>query len=271
MSTTRPDDDLLRCLEDACDDEPDAAHVATLALAAAAGRIRRMSREACWTLLAAALMAPRPSCAFEALRRARALSQLLPELDGLFGVPQLSDGPEWVDVGRHQWRFIDRTAQAAAPLALRFAALMHKVGKAGTPREIWPHHHKHEQRAHATIDALAQRAAVPAEAVALAHLAVDECDRIHRASDMRAGPIAMLLERVQAREQPARLEQLLQLCTCDWAAFEGHHAAEYAKADRIRLALAASTAVDVAGLNEDAALQARAEAIAAALGSGVRR
>jgi tRNA nucleotidyltransferase (CCA-adding enzyme) len=271
MKTIRPDDDLLCCLEQCRDEQPDAAHVAVLALAAAAGRIKRMSPQAQWALLAAALAAPRPSGAFEALRRSRALPQLLPELDALFGVPQLSDGPEWVDVGRHQWRFIDETAKAQAPLALRFAALMHKVGKGGTPREIWPHHHKHEQRAHAAIDALTERASVPPDAVALAHLAVDECDRIHRASDMRAGPIAMLLERVQAREFPARLEQLLQLCTCDWAAFEGHRADEYPKADRIRLALAASRGVDVSGLDEDAALQARAEAIAAALGSGVRR
>jgi tRNA nucleotidyltransferase (CCA-adding enzyme) len=205
------------------------------------------------------------------MRRARALPQLLPELDALFGVPQLSDGPEWVDVGRHQWRFIDEAARVDAPLALRFAALMHKVGKSGTPREIWPHHHKHEQRAHAAIDTLARHAAVPEDAAALAHLAVDECDRIHRAGDMRAGPIALLLERVQARQHPARLEQLLLLCTCDWAAFEGHHAAEYVKADRIRRALAASLAATVDGLDEEAALQARAEAIAAALGSGVRR
>lgn len=271
MKTLRPHDDLLCCLEQSAGEQPDATHITTLALAAASGRIKRMTPQARWTLLATALMAPRPSCAFEAMRFARALPQLLPELDGLFGVPQLSDGPEWVDVGQHQWRFIDAAARANAPLALRFAALMHKVGKSGTPREIWPHHHKHEQRAHAAIDALARRAAVPADAVALAHLAVDECDRIHRASDMRAGPIAMLLERVQAREHPARLEQLLLLCTCDWAAFEGHHAGEYVKADRIRLALAASCAAHVTGLDEEAALQARAEAIATALGSRVRR
>lgn len=271
MNTIRPEEDLLCCLEQCSDHTPDPTHVTTLTLAAASGRVKRMTPLSRWLLLATALMAPRPSGAFEAMRLARLLPQLLPELDGLFGVPQLSDGPEWVDVGQHQWRFIDETARVNAPLALRFAALMHKVGKAGTPREIWPHHHKHDQRAHAAIDALAHLATVPAEAVALAHLAVDECDRIHRASDMRAGPIAMLLERIQAREHPARLEQLLLLCTCDWAAFEGHHADEYVKADRIRLALAASRAAKVAGLNEEAALQARAEAIAAALGSGLRR
>ncbi|NML16121.1 tRNA nucleotidyltransferase [Azohydromonas caseinilytica] len=270
MKPTRTDNDLLRCLEDCSEEQPDAAHVTTLALAAASGRLKRMTAQAHWALLAAALMAPRPSGALETLRQARALPQLLPELDALFGVPQLCEGPRWVDVGEHQWRFIDEAARAEAPLALRFAALMHKTGKSGTPPDIWPHHHGHEQRAHAAIDALAQRAAVPAEALAMAHLAVDECDRVHRMSDMRAGAIAQLLERVQAREHPVRLDQLLLLCGCDWAAFEGHQHEQYPRAVRLRLALEASRAAEVTGLGEEAALQARAEAIAAALGSRAR-
>jgi tRNA nucleotidyltransferase (CCA-adding enzyme) len=183
-------------------------------------------------------------------------------------------------VGRHQWRFIDQTARAQAPLALRFAALMHKAGRAGSavgPRAAAPSPRlpgqpvPHQQRAHAAIAALARCAAVPAEAQALAHLAVDECERIHRVHDLRAGTIAALLERLQAREDATRLEQLLLLCRCDWAAFEGHDDDAYPEAERMRLALAASRGADVGGLDAAAALQARAEAIAAALGSGVRR
>ena len=269
-NTTRTDNDLLRCLEECGEEQPDAAHVTTLALASASGRLKRMTAQARWALLAAALMAPRPSGALETLRQARALPQLLPELDALFGVPQLCDGPRWVDVGEHQWRFIDEVARAEAPLALRLAALVHKIGKSGTPPDIWPHHHGHERRAHAAIDALAQRATVPAEALALAHLAVDECERIHRMSDLRAGAIVELLERLQGREHPLRLEQLLLLCSCDWAAFEGHPREQYPKAARLRLALAASGAAEVTGLDEMAALQARTEAVAVALGSRAR-
>lgn len=263
-------EDLLSALAAADGDEPAAELLTAVALAAASGRFVRMSPEERWALFATALQAPRPSVAFEALRAQRALAVLLPELDALFGVPQLSDGPEWLDVGQHQWRFIDETARAGAPLALRFAALVHKIGKAGTPREIWPHHYKHEERGHAAVEALARRAAVPADAVDMAHLAIDELDRVHRASDIRAGPIALMLERLDARQQPDRFERLMLLCTCDWSAFEGHRPDDYPKADRLRRALQATLAVDVTGLDADAALQARAEAIAAALGSGAR-
>ncbi|MCE4556797.1 hypothetical protein [Pelomonas cellulosilytica] len=236
-----------------------------LALAAASGRFVRMTPEERWAVFEAALGGPRPSVAFEAMRQHRALAVLLPELPGLFGVPQLSDGPDWQDVGEHQWRFIDETARAGAPLVVRFAALVHKLGKAGTPREIWPSHYKHELRAHAAIDALARRMAVPPEMLDLAHLGVDELDRVHKVADLRAGPIAQLLQRVQARERPERFERLLLLAACDWAAYPGHCVAEYPKAARLRLALRASDAVPAAGLSADDLLQAQAEAVHAAL------
>lgn len=262
---------LLRTLAQPRRGGPSAEQVTTLALAQAGGQLARLDAAARWALLAAALMTPEPSCAFEALRRARVLALWLPEAEALFGVPQLSDGPSWIDVGRHQWRFIDETARAGAPLAVRFAALVHKLGKAGTPREIWPHHHRHEERGHQAIDRLAGRLAVPAEALDLAHLAVDEADRVHRASELRAGPIAALLERVQARERPERFERLLLLCTCDWAAFDGHHGGEYPKAAIWRRALAACHGAAVEGLAPGAAQDVRAQAVAAALGSRVRR
>ena len=109
------------------------------------------------------------------------------------------------------------------------------------------------------------------QTLAFAHLAIDECENLHHASELRAGPIAALLDRVQARERPERFTQLLQLCACDWAAFDGHHQGEYPKALIWRRALQASAGVDVSGLDAEAASEARAQAVAAALGSRVRR
>jgi tRNA nucleotidyltransferase (CCA-adding enzyme) len=134
---------------------------------ATAGRFVANATDAAerWHLLAASLMAPRPAEVFEAMRASGVLKALLPEVDALFGVPALCDHAEPVDVGRHQLRLLDETARAQAPLAVRFAALMHKVGMAGTPTEIWPSHYKHEQRGQAALAGLAQRFAVPEEGV----------------------------------------------------------------------------------------------------------
>lgn len=245
-----------------------ADELATLVSATLMGGLEKLSREAAWAFLATLLMSPWPAHGFAALRACGALKRWLPEVQALFGVPQLSDAAEPVDVGEHQIRFVQVTADQRALLPVRFAALVHKLGKAGSPREIWPSHYKHEQRAHAVLDDwVRQRFAIPADVLALARLAIDEADRVHRVSDVRAGPIAAMLQRLEAAEQPGRFEQLLQLCACDWAAYAGHRVDDYPKAARLRRALAASQAAAVAGLDDEAALQARAEAIAAALGS----
>jgi len=263
--------ELLRlCVDVAQRESPtlDAAQLAGMCSAVQMNAIEQLSPTERWRLLEAGLMSPYPAHFFEALRACLGLKRLLPEVDALFGVPQLSDEPEPVDVGLHQLCVVNETARAEAPLAVRFAALMHKVGKGGTPREIWPSHYKHELRAQTLLDALVQRMAVPADALALARLVVDECDRVHRASDMRAGPIAAMLDRLQCLAQPARFEQLLSVCTCDYAAYAGHSASEYPKAPRLRRALAAYAATDVTGLSPECALQRRAESIERTLRGG---
>lgn len=243
------------------------ADLDAMCAAVEAEEIERLWPEERWEWLSDGLMTYRPGKFLLALRQCGALARLLPEVEALFGVPQLSDAPEPVDVGWHQLRLLDETAKVGAPLPVRFAALMHKIGKGGTPREIWPSHYKHEQRAHALLDALPERIAVPPAAMSLARLVVDECDRVHRASNMRAGAIAALLERVLSVETPERFEQLLCVCTCDYAAYAGHAAADYPKAARLRKALAAWQAAPVGGLPVDAAREARATAVARALGS----
>jgi len=227
--------------------------------------LEQLSPSLAWAFLAEGLMAPYPAHFLTALRASTGLTRWLPEVQALFGVPQLSDGPEPVDVGLHQLRVLQVAAEVNAPLAVRFAALAHKLGKGGTLPEIWPSHFKHEQRGQALLEGLLQRFAVPAAVADLARLVIDEADRVHRASDLRAGPIAAMLDRVQALAQPARFEQLLCVCTCDYAAYPGHSAASYPKAPRLRRALAAYAGTPVQGLSADAALEARAGSVAQAL------
>jgi tRNA nucleotidyltransferase (CCA-adding enzyme) len=238
------------------------AQVTALVTAKAADAIRRASPAERWHGLSQVLMADHPAHGLRVWRMAGLLAQLLPEVDGLFGVPQLSDAAEAIDVGEHQLAVLEQTARAQAPLAVRLAALAHKIGKAGTPREIWPSHHKHEQRAQAALDRWAEFFTLPPDALALARLVVDEADRVHRVSDMRAGPITAMLERLHAPTDPARFEQLLLVCTCDWAAHDGHTPGGYPKAPKLRRALAAYLAADVTGQDPDTAQHTRAEAIA---------
>lgn len=227
--------------------------------------VERLRPSESWALLSEGLMAPHPGHFLLALRRAGALRRWLPEVEALWGVPQLSDEPTPVDLGQHLVPLLEETARVDAPLAVRLAALTVNLGKPGTPREIWPSHYKHEERGHALLQVLQVRLDIPPPLLELAHLATDELERVHRASDLRAGAIAAMLQRLQAQQQPERFEQLLLLCTCDFAAYAGHRPEDYPKAPRLRQALAAYRAEPVDGLDEDEALSRRAQAVHRAL------
>jgi len=241
-------------------------------------RLRHAAPGQIGPLLSQLLMTELPSPGLEQLRDSGVLARVLPELDALFGIPQSADDPETVDVGYHQLRMLDEAARRNAPLPVRWAALLHKLGKATSPTEFLPGHLHHERRGTPLVEAICDRLDLDAETRDLALLVVNECDRIHRAVDMRAGAITMLITRLDAFAQPERFERLLLIATCDFHAYPAQELKPYAKADKFRCALAAAGAIDVAafmaalpGLTADEQtqrlLEARAQAVAEALSS----
>jgi tRNA nucleotidyltransferase (CCA-adding enzyme) len=242
------------------------ATLARLCTGVAAGALNAVTPQQAWRELSVGLMARQPSHMLVVLRACGALKVVLPELDALFGVPQSADDIE-VDVGEHQLKLVDETARMLAPLAVRWAALIHKLGKSQSPKEFWPTHYKHEVPGERLIRGACERLQVPDDVLDFAVLVVRECDRVHRAVDMRAAAIATLLQRVQSLEQPERFEHLLTVCTCDYAAYPGHRAADYSKAPRLRRATAAYASVVNESASAEELLLSRAEAIALQLNS----
>lgn len=81
----------------------------------------------------------------QVLRDCGALNVLIPELDALFGVPRPQHHPE-IDTGVHTLMTLQRACEAGYSVRVRWAALLHDVGKALTPEPEWPRHHQHEER-----------------------------------------------------------------------------------------------------------------------------
>lgn len=229
------------------------------------GAFDRLPASEMWPELARGLMAPVPGTMIRTLRDCGVLEIILPEVDALFGVPQISDDPGEVDLGDLLINALNEAGQRGAGLEARFALLTMNVGKSDSPREHLPAHYRHMDRGAPRIAAIAERFAVPTGCRDLALLALHECERVHRTSKVRAGPVAAMLDRIQAFDDPAQFARLMSVCTCDYFGHGGRSEAHYPKAQLLEAALQACA--DLPTDAEEDVQSARAAAIARAFRS----
>jgi tRNA nucleotidyltransferase (CCA-adding enzyme) len=178
------------------------------------------------------------------LRRCGALASVFPEIAALDGVPQPEKWHPEIDTGVHTMQVLEVAAELSRDTTVRFAALVHDVGKGLTPREDWPSHVGHEEAGARLIEQLAARLRLPTEHRELAVLVARYHARVHRVAEQRPGTVLELLERTDAFRRAERFERFLLACEAD-ARGRGPElrARPYPQADRLRRALAAASAV----------------------------
>ena len=216
-----------------------------------AGEADALVPERVWQEVARGLMEDKPSRMFAVLRECGALARVLPEVDGLFGVPQRADYHPEVDTGVHVMMVIDHAAAQGYALPVRFAALTHDLGKATTPEDVLPRHIGHEGRSVDLLKPLCDRLRVPNDCRDLAVLVAREHSNIHRVTEMGAAAIVRMLERSDALRKPARFAEALQACEADLRGRLGWETAPYPQAERLRVALVAVRAVDAGAIARD--------------------
>jgi len=230
----------------------------------ASGEAAALVPERVWQETDRALATARPEVFFEVLRDCGALAVIFPEIDALFGVPQ---PPKWhpeIDTGVHVMMVLRCAAKLSLSPAVRFAALMHDLGKAGTPSDRWPSHHGHEELGVPLIGALADRLRVPNEYRELAVLTSRHHGVVHRAAELRPSTVLELLEKTDAFRRPERFNELLLACEADARGRAGFEDREYPQANYLRRAREAAAAVV---LDEGE----RAELKGPAIGERIRR
>ena len=213
-----------------------------------AGEVDALVPERVWQELSRGLMERRPSRMFEVLRDCGALARIMPELDALWGVPQPPLHHPEVDTGVHMMLVIDYAAERRHTLAVRFAALMHDLGKGITPEDKWPSHHGHEGMGVKLIANLCKRLKVPNDCRDLAIMTAREHGNVSRAEILRAATIVTLFERCDAFRKPERFADMLLAAECD-ARGRGHETHEmrsraYPQGPYLLGALAAARAVN---------------------------
>jgi tRNA nucleotidyltransferase (CCA-adding enzyme) len=233
-----------------------------------AGEVDALVPERVWQELSRGLMEGQPSRMVAVLRDCGALARLLPEVNRLWGVPQPAQHHPEIDTGVHLMMVLDTSARLAAPLPVRYACLVHDLGKGTTPQGEWPRHIDHETRSADLAEALAERLRVPAECRELGEIVAREHGNIHRSESLDAAATMRLLERCDALRRPERFEQALWACECDARGRAGRESEPYPQRARLSAALRAVLAVDATA----AAAQAVAKgAQGPAIGEAVRR
>jgi tRNA nucleotidyltransferase (CCA-adding enzyme) len=219
----------------------------------ASGEIDALVPERVWKETERALGEPRPEVFFETLRECGALAVIFPEIEALYGVPQ---PPQWhpeIDTGVHVMMALRLASRITDSKVVRFAVLMHDLGKARTPAAKLPSHPGHEQASVPLIEALVARLKVPNDYREVALLAARHHGNVHRVFELRPATVLKLLEETDSFRRPERFEQFLLACESDARGRKGLEERPYPQADFLRRAREAVAGVTL-GEDERAGL-----------------
>ena len=216
------------------------------------GEADHLVPERVWQELSRGLMEAHPARMFDVLRECGALAVVLPELDRLWGVPQRAEYHPEVVTGVHVMMVLQMAARLNASLPVRWACLMHDLGKGTTPADVLPRHIGHEQRSSKLLRTVGQRLRVPTDCTELADVVAREHGNIHRSGDLNAAALVRLLERCDAFRKPARFADVLLACECDARGRLGMEDDAYPQRARLLAALAAAQGVQTASVAQAA-------------------
>ncbi|WP_394229531.1 multifunctional CCA addition/repair protein [Shewanella colwelliana] len=212
---------------------------------AASGELQALTPERVFLELDKALSCQSPQVFIEVLRQCHALPILFPEIEALFGVPQPEKWHPEIDTGTHTLMVLEQSAALSSNNAVRFAALVHDLGKALSPKESLPKHHGHGQKGLAPIKALCERIRVPNEYRDLALLVSDLHQNIHQAFELRPETIIKQFDKADLWRKPDRLAQILLACEADMKGRTGFEAQDYPQANYLTSCFNAAKNIDI--------------------------
>jgi len=212
------------------------------------GEVDALVPDRVWQETEAALRGPSSRRFFETLRECGALARIYPEVDALFGVPQPRRWHPEIDTGLHVMMVLDQAEKLSPSGAIRFAALVHDLGKAKTPKARLPSHAGHEKRSLSLIRELAARLPVPKAWRELGLLVAEFHTHCHKAFELRPETVLKVLERADAFRRPERFESFLVTCEADARGRLGLEDRDYSQADYLRGAAGAARAVDAGAI-----------------------
>ncbi|MEB0006815.1 multifunctional CCA addition/repair protein [Pseudomonas sp. MH9.2] len=214
------------------------------------GELEALTPERSWKEISRALMENQPQVFIQVLRECGALKVLFPEVDALFGVPQPAAHHPEIDTGQHVLSVLEQAAIHHQPLSVRWACLLHDLGKGLTPESEWPRHIAHEHTGLRLIKAVNARFKVPRDCQELAMLVGQYHTHGHRALELKASTLFELMQSFDIYRRPQRFEEFIAGCEMDARGRLGFEQRDYPQAEYLRGAANAARAVAVQPLRD---------------------
>lgn len=199
------------------------------------GELAELTPERVWQEVVKVLNSPQPSRFFEALDQVDAMPVLFPELDALHEVEQPAEHHPEGDVWIHTMLVLEAACKLSDDLAVRFAALVHDLGKGVTPKELWPKHHGHEATGLPLVKALCHRYRVPKKIEQFALKVTEYHGLIHKGLERDGTPhlkpktYHKVLQNCGAYKDMESFENILTTCMADARGRTGYEEVTYSQ------------------------------------------
>lgn len=216
-----------------------------------AGEMDALVPERVWQEFEQALQEPSPIAFIQILKQTGALLKLLPEIDGLYGIPQTAKYHPEIDTGIHTEMVLCKISQLSQDPEVRFGALVHDLGKGATPKNEWPSHKGHEERGVQIIEQVCTRLKLPTSYKELAVIVSRYHLHCHRVFELRPDTILKVLMGLDAFRRPERFENFLLICQADAQGRLGLEETPYPQREYFWGAYQAANSVNIANLIED--------------------
>jgi tRNA nucleotidyltransferase (CCA-adding enzyme) len=226
-----------------------------------AGEVDALVAERVWQELERALSESNPERFIEVLRKCGALKIIFPEIDDLFGVPNPAEWHPEIDSGIHTLMTLQMAVKLTDDPTIRFAVLVHDVGKAKTDKELLPEHHGHEKIGVSLVKDLCERLHVPRKYQDLAEMVTQYHGASYKIYEFSPNAVLRLLEKLDAFRRPERFAKFLIACEADARGRKGFENRSFPEADHLRKIFAACANIDTKEIVEKYSGEKIAQAI----------
>jgi tRNA nucleotidyltransferase (CCA-adding enzyme) len=214
----------------------------------ATGEVEHLVAERVWAEIHKALTERNPAAFFEILNACDALAIIFPEIANLFGVPQPKIHHPEIDTGIHSLLSLTAATKLSNQATVRFAALLHDLGKACSPVEFLPRHQGHEKKGLPLLAQCCNRLKVPNHFRLLAKQVMRYHTRCHRAFELRATTLVDMLTELSVFKNTHYLAEFLLACEADSKGRTGKENVDYPQADYIKHIANIATTVDISNI-----------------------